>query len=264
MKKYLVIGNPINHSLSPDLHNYWIKQNNIDAIYEKKKIDKKDIENIILDIRKENLHGMNITVPYKKSVIPFLDELTVNAKKTQSVNTVYKENQKIIGDNTDIDGFEKSIKDTYFNVKNKTILILGSGGVVSSIVFALKKLGAGEITLSNRTKEKAENIKKIYPDLKIINWGEVIDFDVIINATSIGLKKDDKININLKSTGKNKLFYDVVYNPGVTDFLKRGKELGNKIENGKMMFVYQAQMAFKIWHKVLPEINNEITDLLNK
>ena len=94
MNKYLVIGNPINHSLSPRLHNYWIKQNNIDAVYEKKQLNEADIQGIISEIKSGKIKGMNVTVPFKKSVIPFLDELEFFAKKTQSVNTIYKKKIK--------------------------------------------------------------------------------------------------------------------------------------------------------------------------
>ena len=97
MKKYLVIGNPIDHSLSPRLHNYWFKENNIDAVYEKKQVKENDIEEIILEMRNGKIDGINVTVPFKKSVIPFLDELDNLAKKTQSVNTIYKDKNKIIG-----------------------------------------------------------------------------------------------------------------------------------------------------------------------
>ncbi|MBA1339990.1 MAG: shikimate dehydrogenase [Pelagibacterales bacterium] len=263
MKKYLVIGNPIKHSLSPKLHNYWIKQNNIDAIYEKKKINEKDIRELILEIKKENLNGMNITVPFKKIVTSFLDDLTDAARKTQSVNTVFKREGKAIGDNTDIGGFEAGIKNTKYKIQNKKIFILGAGGVVPSIIFALRNLGVSEIILSNRTKKKSEDIKKLYPELKVLNWGEIPNFDIIINATSIGLKKKEKIELNLINIGKDKLFYDVIYNPSMTNFLIEGKKLGNKVENGKMMFIYQAQLAFKIWHNILPKIDEETISLLN-
>ena len=264
MKKYIVIGNPIEHSLSPKIHNFWIKKNNLNAIYKKKKIHETDIEKIIIDIRNEKIHGANVTVPFKKSIIPFLDEMTECAQKTQSVNTVYKRNDKIVGDNTDIGGFERSLKNLNFNIKNKKILILGAGGVASSIIAGLKNLSAAEIVLSNRTREKAENIKKLYPDLKIIDWGEISSFDIIINGTSLGLKKEDKIELNLTSACKDKLFYDVIYNPKTTNFLEEGKKLGNKTENGEMMFIYQAQLAFKIWHNVVPKIDEETIGLLNK
>jgi len=260
MKKYLVIGNPIKHSLSPKLHNYWIKENNIDAIYDKKQLNESDIERIIKEVKNEKISGINVTVPFKKSVISFLDELTPLAKEAQSVNTIFKKNNKVIGDNTDIGGFEQSLKNINYSVKNRKVFIIGAGGVAPSIILALKRLGAAKINLTNRTKEKAEDLKKNYPNLEIVNWGKNTDFDMIINATSLGLKNEDKIKLDFSKTGPNKLFYDVIYNPNETNFLLEGKKSGNKIENGKMMFIYQAQLAFKIWHNILPKVNNKLLD----
>ena len=263
MKKYLVIGNPIEHSLSPKLHNYWIKKNNIDAVYDKKQLNKVDIDNIILEVKSGKIDGINVTVPFKQSVIPFLDELTPLAKETQSVNTIFKENNKIIGHNTDIGGFELALKYINYDVKDKKIFILGAGGVVPSIILSLKKMGVSKIILSNRTKKKAEDLKKIYCDIEIVDWGEIIDFNIIINATSVGLKGDDKIELNYTDIGPNKLFYDVIYNPKQTNFLSKAKKFGNQIENGKMMFIYQAHQAFAIWHKILPNIDEETIKLLD-
>ena len=260
MKKYLVIGNPIKHSLSPKLHNYWLDENNIDAFYDKKELKESDIPEIIEKVKKDKINGINVTVPFKKSVISFLDQLSPLAKEIQSVNTIFKKDNKIIGDNTDVVGFEKSLKHINYSVKNKKIFIMGAGGVVPSIILGLKRLGTSKITLSNRTKEKAEDLKKIFPYLEIVNWGENVDFDMIINATSLGLQKEDRIELNLNKIGKNKLFYDVIYNPSKTNFLLKGEELGNQIENGKMMFIYQAQMAFKIWHNILPKVHNKLLE----
>jgi len=263
MKKYLVIGNPIEHSLSPQLHNYWIKNNNIEAIYEKKKLDECGLKNLILQVKEKKIYGINVTVPFKKVIIPYLDKLTTESENTQSVNTVYLDNDKITGHNTDIDGFELSIKKLKFDLFNKKVFILGAGGVVPSIIYALNKMKVSKIFISNRTKEKAENLKNLFNNLNIVDWGDIPDFDMIINATSLGLKKEDKINLDLSSVGKNKFFYDVIYNPKETNFLTIGKELGNKIENGKLMFIYQAHSAFNIWHKVKPEINDDILKLLD-
>jgi len=263
MKKYLVIGNPIEHSLSPKLHNYWIKKNKIDAIYDKKLINEVDIENIISQVKKEDIHGINVTVPFKQKVIPFVDELTSEANESQSINTIYKENNKVIGHNTDMAGFELGLRYANYNVKDKKIFILGAGGVVSSIILVLKKMGASQIILSNRTKKKAEELKKSFSYLEIIDWGEIPEFDMIINATSLGLKKNDEIKLNYIDIGTNKFFYDVIYNPKQTIFLKRAKMFGNKAENGKMMFLYQAHQAFTIWHKIMPEIDDETIKLLD-
>jgi len=177
------------------------------------------------------------------------------------VNTIYLENEKIVGHNTDIFGFEFAIKNTNFDVSNKKIFILGAGGVVSSIIFALKKMKVSEITLTNRTKNKAENLKKLFKDLKISEWGEIPNFDMIINATSVGLNSKDKLNLDFSSVGKGKFFYDVIYNPKETHFLKNAKELGNKTENGKKMFIYQAAEAFRIWHGIQPEIDRETIEI---
>ena len=264
MKKYLVIGNPIEHSLSPMLHNYWIKKNNIDAVYEKKKLDESELKNIIDDVKKKKLNGVNVTVPFKKTIIPFLDNLSSEANETQSVNTIYLNNGKIIGHNTDAAGFELAIKYLKYNINNKRIFILGAGGVVPSIIFSLNKMQPSKIILSNRTRDKAENLKELFKNVEIINWGEIPDFDMIINATSLGLKEEDEIKLDISNVGNNKIFYDVIYNPIETNFLKKAKNLGHRVENGKMMFVYQAHQAFTLWHKVMPKIDSETIKLLDQ
>jgi len=263
MKKYLVIGNPIEHSLSPKLHNYWLKKNNIEADYEKKRLDENELKNIISKVKEGKIHGINVTVPYKKVIIQFLDELSTEAKDTQSVNTIYFQNGITIGHNTDIAGFELAIKYAKYDIFNKKVFILGAGGVAPSIIYSLKKMKASKITLSNRTKEKAENLKKLFKDIEIVDWGETVNFDMIINATSIGLKNEDGIKFDYSAAGPDKFFYDVIYNPKETIFLKKAKLFGNRTENGKMMFLYQAHQAFTIWHKIMPEINDETIKLLD-
>ena len=218
---------------------------------------------LILKVKDKIIHGINVTVPFKKAVIPYLDKLTTESENTQSVNTIYLENDKIIGHNTDINGFELSIKRSKFDLFNKKVFILGAGGVVPSIIYALNKMKVSKIFISNRTKEKAENLKNLFNNLNIIEWGKIPNFDIIINATSLGLKKEDDMNLDFSSVGKNKFFYDVIYNPKETNFLKEAKKFGGKTENGKTMFLYQAQKAFFIWHGVLPEIDTEAINLLN-
>jgi len=263
MKKFLVIGNPIEHSLSPKLHNYWIKNNNINAVYEKQKLIENDLERIISQVREKKINGINVTVPFKKAVISYLDELTVEANKTQSVNTIYLKNNKLVGDNTDIIGFQKSVEDFKYDLNNKEVFILGAGGVVPSIIFALIKMKVSKIIISNRTREKADVLKNSFKNIEIVDWGKAPNFDMIINATSLGLKKEDRINVDFLSTIKNKFFYDVIYNPQETSFLKVGKELGNRTLNGKMMFIYQALSAFYLWHGLKPDVNEDVMKLLD-
>ncbi len=261
MKKYTVIGNPINHSLSPDLHNHWLKKNSINAIYDKIKLEKNEIENFINKIKEQKINGCNVTVPFKKAVIPFLDQLSPEAEQTQSVNTITFENGLVKGHNTDIFGFKKSIEVLNYTIKDKKVFILGAGGVVPSIIFALIKMGASRIIISNRTKEKAENLKNQFKNIRIINWGEIPECDLTINATSLGLN-NETINLDFSNHKNCKLFYDVIYKPSETNFLKEGKKLGKHVENGKLMFVYQAFEAFKLWHKVEPSITKETLKLI--
>ena len=262
MKKYFVIGNPVDHSLSPKLHNHWFEKNNINAVYDKKKINEKDLQLIISEVKEKKINGINVTVPFKKVVIPYLDKLSTEAEQTQSVNTIILKNDNLVGHNTDIAGFIKAIKNLNFNIKGKKIFILGAGGVVPSIIFALNKMKVSKMIVSNRSKNKAEDLKSRFPNLELLDWGDIIDFDVIINATSLGLK-NESINLNFSKFGKNKLFYDVIYNPLETNFLKEGKKLGNKTENGKLMFIYQAFEAFKLWHGIEPQIDDETFEILN-
>ena len=263
MKKFLVIGNPIEHSLSPKLHNYWIQSNNLKAVYDKKKLDLSELDILIKELREKKIDGVNVTVPFKNSVIPFLDKLSKEAQTTQSVNTIYLRDEMVIGHNTDIEGFVLAIKHINYDVVGKNVLILGAGGVSPSIVVALNNMCAKKIFISNRTKSKAEHLKKTFNEIEIIDWGSTPDFDMIINATSLGLKKEDNIILDFSKITSEKFFYDVIYNPSETNFLRSAKKNGNKIENGKKMFIYQAQASFRIWNNLEPKVDDIVMELLN-
>tara|TARA_B100001063_G_C16602040_1_gene471243 strand:+ start:39 stop:848 length:810 start_codon:yes stop_codon:yes gene_type:complete len=269
MKKYLVIGNPIDHSLSPLIHNYWIKKYNLsESFYDKKKIEEKDLKNIVLQMRDNLIHGVNVTVPFKKSIISYLDELDITAKKTESVNTLVKINDKIVGHNTDEPGFGLTIQSFFSKSNNqyKNVFILGAGGVTTSIISALKKFKT-KIFLSNRTIKKANDLNEKYPEVEILDWGKRPQtFDIIINTTSIGLRDDEKIDLDFSDCegDKEKIFYDLIYNPKETNFLKEAKIRGNLTMNGKNMLLNQAMLAFNLWTNIKPEINKEIGELLDK
>ncbi len=255
MKKFFVIGNPISHSLSPELHNFWLKKNNIDAIYEKVKLEENELKGFIDKLRNEEIHGINVTVPFKNKVIKYIDKFSLEVETTDSVNTIYKSGNDIIGHNTDVAGFELGLRHSKINVLHKSIFILGAGGVVPSIIYSLLSMGCKKIFLSNRTFAKAEKLKKKFDEIEILKWGEIPDFDIVINATSVGLL-GDSLDLNLKVA--DKIFYDVIYNPKETKFLKKAKENGNKIENGQLMFIYQANQSFSIWNNVIPKIDGEV------
>jgi len=275
MKKYLVIGNPIGHSLSPLIHNYWMKKHRLfGSIYEKRKVEEKDLKNIIKEIRDDEIIGVNVTVPFKKLIIPFLDELHSTAKKTESVNTLFKVKNKIVGYNTDEPGFAQTMLELFPDkdskmltpLKGKNIFILGAGGVTSSIIYALEHRGA-KIFLSNRTKKKAEELKKKYTEIDVLDWGKRPSAcDIVINTTSIGLTGDERIDINFSDCNgdKNKLFYDLIYNPKETNFLKEARLRGNNTMNGQRMFLNQAIYAFNLWTNITPEIDDGVIKLLDR
>ena len=262
MKKFLVIGNPIEHSLSPKLQNYWIKTNNLEAIYGKLEANEEDLKELCNNVKNGELDGLNVTVPFKKAVIPYLDVLSGHALRTQSVNTVSLVNGNLTGHNTDIDGFELSIRKLNYDVSNKSIIIIGAGGVVPSIIYALKKMKASKIYIINRTKEKAIILTNLFNDLTILEWGRLPNFDMIINATSVGLKDSDKFDLDFSKVGSGKLFYDIIYQPFETEFSKAGNMKGNKIVNGLSMFLFQAQKAFNIWHNLEPNIDENLIEFL--
>ena len=170
----------------------------------------------------------------------------------------------MIGHNTDIAGFELSIRHCKYNANKKKALIIGAGGVVPSIIVALKKMNIEKIFVKNRSENNALNLKKKFPEINLIDWNKTIDVDMIINETSIGLKKGEKLDIDLKKFGENKFFYDVIYNPKETNFLLDARKLGNLAENGKMMFIYQAHQAFSVWHKIFPVIDDEVIGIVEK
>tara|TARA_B100000787_G_scaffold169430_1_gene160598 strand:+ start:136 stop:969 length:834 start_codon:yes stop_codon:yes gene_type:complete len=277
MQKYLVIGNPIEHSLSPLIHNYWMKKYKlIDSIYEKKKVEKKDLKDIIDQVKIGQIKGVNITVPFKKEIIDLLDRVQGDALLTQSVNTLCKFNNEVHGYNTDTEGFRESLQNSLIDYENKNIFILGAGGVTSSILKAFVGT-AKKIYITNRTKKKAEELKKLgdksvaalqreKETIEVIDWGEKTKVcDIVINTTSVGLTKDENLDLDFGDYEKNKnvLFYDLIYNPKETNFLKDAKLRGNKTMNGKMMFLLQAQIAFKIWTNISPEIDDELMRLLD-
>ena len=263
MKKFFVIGNPISHSLSPKLHNFWFKKYNLNAKYERLLLEKGNLNKIVQKVKTGEISGLNVTVPFKQLIIPYLEKLSPEAHNTQSVNTVYLENNKLVGHNTDIAGFELAIRHIKFDTSNKNVLIVGAGGVVTSVISALKNLNTKNIFLMNRTKEKAQKIKEKLEYIEIIDWGDIRDFDMIINATSLGLNKEDDLGLNFESIKKKILFYDLIYNPKETKFLKSARQMMHIVENGKMMFIYQAHQSFTLWHKVMPNIDKETITIVS-
>jgi shikimate dehydrogenase len=268
-KKFGIIGKPLSHSLSPLLHNYWFKKYNIKASYTLIETEINQIGKVINKIKKKELKGINITIPYKQKVIPYLDLVINDAKKTSSVNTIYlNDDNKIVGENTDVYGFDCSFikKLNEKDLSGKNILIFGAGGVTSSIIYSLVKKNIKKISISNRTTKKAITLKKKFPFIEIILWKDINnksqDADVIINTTSLGMKNGSNFNQVIKKFKENLIYYDVVYNPLETTMLKNFKKKKIKTFNGLEMFLYQGQKSFYLWNGINPEIDDDLKKII--
>ncbi len=266
-KKFGIIGNPIDHSLSPVLHNYWFQKYKIDASYSILKIKENQLGEIVKNIKDKTLSGINITLPYKQKIVPYLDMLVNDAEITSSVNTLYlKEKNIVVGENTDVFGLQAAYLKELDNAKKMKALVIGAGGVSPSIILSLNKSAISNISISNRTLEKCIFLKKKFKNLNIIEWkdlkNEIKNFDIIINATSLGLKNNEDFNFNFEPTKKNLIFIDTIYNPLETKTLKYLKDKEIKVFNGLEMFIYQGQKAFYLWNKVNPEIDQKLIELL--
>jgi|TARA_B100002051_G_C16680107_1_gene609297 shikimate dehydrogenase len=267
--KFALIGNPVSHSLSPIMHNYWFNKYNINAEYQPLNINENEIERVIDKIKDKEIKGINVTLPYKKSVIPFLARTVNDAKDTHSVNTILlDESNNLIGENTDVFGFQAAFLKSIPNLEKKTkkVLILGAGGVAPSIILALLKSNILDISIANRTYEKSLFIKKKFNTINIIKWNDVSiklnKFDILINATSLGLKSSDKFSNDFSNFKKNMTYIDTIYNPVQTKMLKYFKSNKIKTFNGLNMLIYQGQKSFYLWNKINPEVDDELLKLL--
>ncbi len=267
-KKFAILGNPIKHSLSPVLHKYWFNKYGIDADYETIEAADNELPEIIKKIKHGVYTGINVTSPFKKKIINYIDKVINDAELTGSVNTIFLNNDKtVVGENTDVYGLQAAYLKEIDSNLNKKALIIGAGGVSPSVILSIKKSGVKNIFITNRTSEKCIFLKKKFNFLNIIPWSdfksEIKNFDIIINATSLGLKNGDDFNFNFVNTKNEVVYIDTIYNPLETKTFKFLKEEGRKVFNGLDMFIYQGQKSFYLWNKVNPEIDDELVELLN-
>ncbi len=266
-KKFGIIGNPIKHSLSPVLHNYWFQKYKIDASYSLMETKDTDLTRVVQRIKNQEINGINITLPYKQKIVSHIDELVNDAEITSSVNTIYLNDQgRLVGENTDVFGLQAAYLKELDNVTKKKALIIGAGGVSPSVILSLQKSGVRDISIINRTKEKCFFLKNKFRNLRIIDWknikNEIVNFDIIINATSLGLKNGHDFDFNFDNTKKGLIYIDTIYNPLETKTLKYLKDRDVRVFNGLDMFIYQGQKAFYLWNKVNPEIDQELVEIL--
>ena len=265
-----VIGFPVDHSLSPTIHNYWIKELGLDIKpYDKVNVDPNKFEEQINNLKTEGYGGLNVTVPLKELAFNISDEISDVSKRLKSVNTLSLSSDKINGDNTDAIGFINSLdkKTIEENITNKKTLVLGAGGSARSIVYALNELGS-HVRLFNRTPKKAEVLlNDLSINSSLISKEELDDYasssSFIVNTTSLGQKGGEYNNIlSFENIETETFIYDLIYNPKRSSFIEQAEAKGLKVQNGLRMLIEQAALSFQIWHEIKVGVSDELMSLL--
>jgi shikimate dehydrogenase len=255
-----ILGYPITHTLSPKMHNAAFRHLGLDYIYLPFKVKPEQLKQAMNGLKGLNIAGVNVTVPHKVHVVEYLDKVSKEAEQLGAVNAIKLEGERLLGYNTDGQGFITSLRvDANTDYKGKTILLLGAGGAAQAVAVSLADQGAGCIAIANRTLKKAEalvnKIRYIAPRVEtacLPLGGSELDrytaeAQIIINATSVGLKSNDMPPVNENRFHAGQLVCDLIYNPPKTRFLAAAESQGAKILNGLGMLVYQGALAFEIW-----------------
>ena len=254
-KTFAIIGDPIDHSLSPNIHSAAFRELNLDCSYIAYRIPKGELEDGIESLKKIKIEGFNVTIPHKVEMMRYLDVMDESCSIIGAVNTVSNKDGILKGYNTDMDGFLEPFKKRNLKVKDLKILLLGAGGAARAIIAGFAKEHAQCITIANRTLENANNMVKFSNKIglnanaiKLDSVGDTAkNYDVIVNATSVGLKNEPS-PISMDGVNSKTIVYDIVYMPINTDFIKKAKEIGATVIYGYEMLLGQAVRAFEIWH----------------
>lgn len=245
-----IFGDPIEHTLSPLMHNAAFKELGLDYCYVPFLVKSEKLKEAVEAIRALNIKGVNITVPHKENVINYLDELSEEAKCIGAVNTILNENAKLKGFNTDAYGFVKSLQEENIMIRDKHILLLGAGGAAKAVAYGVLKEGAN-VSIFNRTTSKAYKLRDSFNSIGKIEVIEKINkkntgkFQLVIHATSLGLKKEDPLPINPDFLYKGQIYIDLIYPE--TPLMKEAEKRGCKVIGGLGMLLWQAVKAFEIW-----------------
>ena len=274
MLKIAVIGYPIAHSRSPQIHGAVLESINVKYKYERHEVKSDELESF-LEYAKENLDGFNLTMPLKVDVLQYLDWISDDAKDFRSVNTVKVENGKLYGYNTDSDGYIQSLVNKGYDPKNKDIVILGAGGVTRTLAKKLAEYGAEKIVILNRTVEKAEEIVRYIGSDKV-KYGELstesisnncVSADILINSTPLGMEGnncDFEDTSFLQALPKSAVVSDLIYAPPKTRLLKEAEKSGLKIMNGLDMLIFQAILADEIYLGTKLDVSKMYMSVINR
>lgn len=266
-----VIGYPIKHSLSPKMHNYWLKEYSIDGVYIPMEVKPENLEKVVIALPLLGVRGCNLTVPHKELVLNMVDELSDVAKHIGAANTLIFENGKIKGTNTDAYGFIYNIKNTKpgFDFTKGHAVVAGAGGAARAVCAGLLEEGVPKIYLTNRTKEKAEKIRDhISQKIEVIDWEkreEVLSGAILlVNTTTLGMVGYPDLELRLDDLPKSALVTDIVYKPLETTLLQNAKKRGNIVVDGIGMLLHQAVPGFEAWFGKKPEVTDTLRDIMLK
>lgn len=260
MKRFAVIGNPVTHSLSPRLHGYVFKKLGINANYSAIQCTMKQFPEIIKRLQSGQLKGLNVTLPLKQAVLPFLDVVDEHAEAIGAVNCIEVKDGKLIGHNTDWIGFIRTLQNAKIEISGRTCIIIGAGGVARSVVYALALYNVNKIFIINRSIENANEIikqLKIHSsdtEIKITKWSEmekqVLHKTLIVNCTSVGMVPNiDDYPIQKKYLLPSQTIIDIIYSPYRTKLYRIGQSIGAKTLSGLSMLIHQALASLDIWFK---------------
>ncbi|MDE3060003.1 MAG: shikimate dehydrogenase [Pseudomonadota bacterium] len=257
-----VIGWPVSHSLSPRLHQYWLRENGIDGAYVPLVVTPDNLGDAIRALPKLGFRGINLTIPHKEAVMTFCDEIDATAKKIGAVNTLIIENGRIAGANTDAYGFMENVRPR-LQGKAKAV-VLGAGGAARAVCHALTEAGFKEIVVTNRTLEKAQSLAT--EKIAVAPWEERSTIleraDLLVNTTSLGMTGKEALEIDLSALPKTALVTDIVYKPLMPPLLEKAKARGNPVVDGLGMLIYQAVPGFEAWFGVRPAVTEELRQYL--
>ena len=273
-----VIGHPIEHSMSPIMHNAALKELSLDYVYVAFNIPPNDLKKAVLGFKMFNIKGINVTIPYKETIIPYLDEIDPLAEKIGAVNTIKNEGKYLIGKNTDASGAKRALLDAGCEITGKKALILGAGGAAKAVSFAISE-DLDAVYIANRTEKRAiklakdltnkTTIKAVGKNMSINTLKNLVnDVDILINTTPLGMYPDIEASPISEEMLHNDLFvFDIVYNPLETKLLKEARKIGCKTLGGLDMFVNQGALAFEWWTGKKPNLNlmkEKVVEFLGK
>lgn len=266
-----VIGWPVHHSRSPLIHQYWLKQQAIEGQYETIPVSPEESDAYFRNFKNAGLVGVNITIPHKETVIPHLDHIDDAAKAIGAVNTVWIENGKLHGGNSDWKGFTDNLDEWApgWDKNPHRALVLGAGGAARGVIYSLIARGFESVTVANRTLSRAEELAENFGSPVIpIELSQAYhiaqDAALIVNTTSLGMKNNPPLPLNLEGISKDCLVSDIVYSPLETPFLKLAKSRGNKTVDGLGMLLHQAKMGSKLWFGGNPQVTPELREIILK